>query len=64
MNLIRLTKRKMQVPSFDFGEKVKEVSGFDLEQKQKLYEILTTYGIPQLPEDEQKEDWRLLILLL
>ena len=46
MNLIRLTKRKLQVPTFDFGEKVKEVSGFDLEQKQKLYDSLTTYGIP------------------
>ena len=64
MNLVRLTKIKQQVTSFDFGQKVKETSGFSLEQKLVLYEILTTYGIPCLPENEQKEDWRLLMLLL
>lgn len=52
MNLIRMTKRKLQVPAFDFGQKVKEVSGFTLDQKQKLYEVLTTYGVPGLPENE------------
>ena len=31
MNLIRLTKRKLQVAIFDFSQKVKGVSGFTLE---------------------------------
>jgi hypothetical protein len=46
--------------TFDFETKAKEITGFSFEQKQKIFQILTTYGVPYLPGDDQKEDWALL----
>lgn len=40
------------------------MSGFNFEEKQKLYEILINYGVPVEPADETKEDWQLLRTLL
>ena len=43
--------------AFDFDQKIKEVSGFNFDEKQKLYDILINYGVPVEPTDETKEDW-------
>ena len=48
----------------DFEKKIKEVSGFNFEEKQKLYDILINYGVPVDPHDESKEDWQLLKTIL
>ena len=51
-------------PAYDFESKSKEITGFNYEQKVKIFQILTTFGIPVVPSDEQKEDWLLLRSLL
>jgi hypothetical protein len=40
------------------------MSGFTLDEKNKLYEILINYGVPVNVIDEQKDDWELLRILL
>ena len=42
----------------------KEVSGYTLQEKNKLYEILTNYGMPSNDIDDQRDDYELLWALL
>ena len=42
----------------------KELSGFSLEEKNKIYEILINYGMPSNDLDEHKDDFELLRALL
>lgn len=42
----------------------KEVSGFSLDEKNKIYEILINYGMPSNDLEEHKDDFELLRALL
>jgi hypothetical protein len=52
------------IKEIDFTSKVQEVTGFNYDQKMAIFKILTTFGIPILPGEEQKEDWVLLRSLI
>lgn len=52
-------------PEFNFTTPLKEVSGFTCDQKNKIFQILTTFGIPiAFNNEEPREDWVLLQNLL
>ena len=52
-------------PEYNFTQKIKEESGFNFEQKNKIFQILTNFGIPiSFNGEEGKEDWALLSQLL
>lgn len=44
-------------------KETKETSGFTLQEKNCLYEVLINYGIPVSASDESKEDYQLLQIL-
>ena len=50
--------------NFENYKGAKEVSGYTLDEKNKLYEILINYGMPNDDCDEQKDDYELLRALL
>ena len=50
--------------NFENFNGTKEVSGFSLEEKNKLYEILINYGMPSNELDDNKDDFELLRALL
>lgn len=52
-------------PEYNFPLRLKEASGFDIHQKNKIFQTLTTFGIPiAFTGEEGKEDWSLLQSLL
>lgn len=67
-NLMKLLVETTGGPSktklIDFEAEVKEVSGFSFDEKHRLFELLTNFGIPVCAYDEGKEDWELLKTLL
>ena len=59
---INTDKNKLKL--IDFEKDIQEVSGFSFDEKHRLYELLTNFGIPVCAFDESKEDWELLKTLL
>ncbi|CDW85165.1 f y-rich n-terminus family protein [Stylonychia lemnae] len=49
---------------FERTDHVKEASGFSLLEKNTLYEILINYGVPVISNDDPKDDYELLKVLL
>jgi hypothetical protein len=51
---------------YDFVNKVQEISGFNFDEKIKVFEILSTFGMPVAVDEkgEVKEDYHLLKTLL
>jgi len=52
-------------PPYDFESKFQQISGFNYDEKLKIFEILITFGVPVTYTDgELKEDWYLLKALI
>jgi hypothetical protein len=60
MQLVIVHKKR----PFDFSKKIKELSGFSFDEKQRIFEILINFGVPTAYKDESKEDWNLLKTIL
>ena len=64
MKQVKKHSENFSVMNFENFNGAKEVSGFSLEEKNKLYEILINYGMPSNELDDNKDDFELLRALL
>lgn len=49
---------------FDFLCAIREWSGFSFEEKHKLCDLLINFGVPVHVDEESKDDWELLKVIL
>lgn len=66
--IIKLVNQELKSTSgkldFEKTDNLKEASGYTLAEKEILYELLLIYGVPTVSNEDTRDDWELLRIML